>query len=215
VSPRARLGLLWIVGGLVIGCAGPAKRAGDAESKQPGGGDTADSPPMVPAADTLPTDPASERPAGEVVQAEARSPARFRDPGGALPRGRPALRPPLRLALVVVREGQVQHRPERLLRLERLLANLEDVRAVVGLGPVLTEEVGLADLALLADEAHVDLLLVEVQAGRDREGFLVHAPSGDLLARYRVPPAEEASMASAQEPPDLLARLEQAFTRLE
>jgi len=130
---------------------------------------------------------------------------------------RPDLPEPARLAVVSVREGQIEHLPAIVLSLQTLLYKEREIKSVLNLGAPRLASVGLKDLAAQAQAEGRDLLLVDVvpgAAGAKRTGYLLDTKTGALLARYDVsgdsPPVRVSQAADA----DLCARLGRAYSRL-
>lgn len=123
----------------------------------------------------------------------------------------PKLAGPLDLAVAFVADGRLVDDPLGLLALGGRLADDREVRAVLALSWPRIPEVGLGELAARARRDERRLLLVEIRAGGDREGFLVDASRNTLLARF---PSHGVDVTSAAtDPPTLRERLGAAFAR--
>ncbi len=167
-----------------------------------------------------PSDPWTDRPEGPAGPAVASQQVRLRLPSArpepVTAEHRPTLPARARLALVSAHDAWLVRAARVLLALGR---ELDDPRLapVVALGPLASDrpEIDLVDLALEADAQGFDLLLVDVRRGADdeRDGLLVHAGTGALLAVFEVRrgglPIATVSHGGA----DLLARVGQAYAR--
>ncbi|RMG17335.1 MAG: hypothetical protein D6731_04395 [Planctomycetota bacterium] len=190
---------------------------GDAASEREASPQTPGAEPLQEPQDLVGGEPYGERPGSEEGPAEEDArPVRFAAPTAPLPlppARRPALPERWSLAAVWVRAGVLVRDPDALLRLDAALRDEEGLRAVAALPWPRRSAVGLPELAAAARRAGRDLLLVEVRApGNPRVGYLVHAASGDLWARYEAPAAE--GRPAERKAGDLLARLGRAFAGL-
>lgn len=219
---------------LLGGCAGGARLAeertdsgAEAEPTQDAVGDRArpgrepedsQDPPLAPAD---PWGRVAGGPAGEAPPAPAvigfQPP---QDPRPVALERRPALGPGQVLAVVLVREGNLAPEGDLILRLDAELSREEELDAVVGPGSDPDPpQVDLAGLASLAARNHRHLLLVDVVPSRRpdglRDGYLVHAPSGALLACWTVEPGNQGQpVAPTGQAADLVQRIAAAHARL-
>lgn len=215
------LGLGALVGAL-SGCASaraesdPSAPSQLHQAEAPGGSEAqaVDGGPLA-----TPSDPWTERPVGPASPPAASERVRLRLPSSRLepvaPERRPALPPRARLAFVSAHDAWLVRSASALLALGR---ELDDPRLepVVALGPLSTGErqVSLAELAGEADAQGFDLLLVDVRRGDDdRDGLLLHASSGVLLALYEVR-GGALPIATGAHGEDLFDRVGQAYARI-
>lgn len=143
----------------------------------------------------------------------------FTEPGAKLQpvhrNKRPALPDPATLSVAFVRDGELAFSAEAVLELDVLLAKESAVKMLVSLGQPERAQVGLKELAAEAHTAGWDLLLVDVREGATRRiGYLLHASSGALLARYEVSDKGVTTPVSTGKTLDLPERLAASYARL-
>ena len=219
VNPgRRRRWLALGVLALLLGCRSAdvgAERAAPTRDQEAAGEEKADAAPTA-------ADPWARTPGGPAGGPQpAAAVVRFVEPGDPIPvapERRPALPGEALLAVVAVRDGRLAPEGDLVLRLSAELSQEAELRAVVGPGGAPDPpQVDLAGLARLAAASARHLLLVDVrpsrQAGGLRDGYLVHAASGALLAcwtaRAEPPPVPTGEAA------DLCARIAVAHGRLD
>ncbi|MGE0708710.1 MAG: hypothetical protein AB7N76_12170 [Planctomycetota bacterium] len=219
--------LLVLLAPLSVGCASaeradeqraPADSGGSLEGLPDRGARYGDEPKQAPTT----ADPYSKRAGGEAPPDAPPPPAevRFRDPDPwpALAARRPALRRPARLAMVWVRRGVLAPEVESLLRLESRLGKDPDLAQLVMLGVPDRAEVTLTDLARQAGAEGRELLLVELCPGRGgapREGLLLAAPRGELLATVAIGVDQrDGPRPRWESQPDLVGRVARAYRAL-
>ncbi len=128
---------------------------------------------------------------------------------------RPRLPDAATLSVAFVRDGELTFSAEAVLELEELLAKEPAIKLLASLGQPAGARVGLKELASQAHEDGWDLLLVDVRDGTaNRLGYLLHAKSGVLLARYEVNGKGVTTPASTGATPDLPERLATSYARL-
>jgi hypothetical protein len=169
---------------------------------------------------TTPSDPWTDRPEGPAGPPVASQQVRLRLPSSrpepVTAEHRPTLPARARLALVSAHDAWLVRSARALLALGR---ELDDPRLapVVALGPLATDRpaVDLVELALEADAQGFDLLLVDVRRGADdeRDGLLVHAGTGALLAVFEVRRGGLPIATVSHGGDDLLERVGQAYAR--
>lgn len=228
---RARLALAVVgLAGLLIGVSGcasaraaaeeaGASRVDDAEPLNQSAEDPGSTEPTGARPLTAPADPWTDRAEGTASPPTAHDRVRLVLPSSRLEpvtaEQRPALPPRARLALVTARDAWLVRAARTLLALGR---ELDDARLepVVGLGPLRARrEIDLEALALEADAQGFDLLLVDVHrgGGEDRDGFLLHAATGVLLAVFEVRGGTVPIASGGDTGDDLLDHVGQAYAR--
>lgn len=179
-------------------------------------------PPEATGEETAPADPWARVAGGPAGQPAPAAAVRFHEPADPRPSARerrPALPAPAVLGLAVVRDGYLAGEADTLLQLSAELSRVEGLGDVIGLGGAPDPPgVDLAGLARLAAAGERDLLLVDVRpsrrAGGARDGYLVHAASGALLACWTIDAREEPVVPTGDEP-DLVAQIAAAHGRLQ
>lgn len=228
-SLTGALGLVGLLGSL-SGCASaqaapeatdsarPAGAGGETRTADEAAPSTGDAPDQQPLA--TPSDAWTERGQGAEGQAASARRVRLLLPSSRLEAiaaaGRPALPARARLALVTARDSWLVRAPQALLDLGR---ELDDPRLapVVALGAISGDRPQV-DLEALADEADAqgfDLLLVDVRrgVGPERDGLLLHATTGALLAVFEVRGGALPVASVPDSGDDLLDRVGQAYAR--
>lgn len=171
-------------------------------------------------------DPYRKRPGGQTTKTEDDDPGtvQFKEPETwptpVKVAKRPAIPHPSKLAVALVRRGEIQFKAKLVLELESLLSRDKALKLVMALKAPRERQVTLKTLATQAHKEGRELLLVDVRpglAGRVRDGYLLLAKDGTLLAAYRIkkgskPPPPRA--ATDGHTPDVCQRIGAAYARL-